>query len=97
MSENRLFLVCLHHPEVQHALILGKRLGTGYFRPPQTREILEWMEQHATCGGDLDHFAIAYEKPKNWDLAVKKPVSGAVHLALVPNNSFEPEKPKDAG
>lgn len=94
MSHNRLFIVCTHHPEEQHALALGKRLTDGYHRAPDARALNEWFDLHKACGGDADHFALAFAKSKNWDISPPaQPIDRHVRLALVPKDLLEAVQP----
>lgn len=96
MSANRIFLVCTHHPEEQHALVLGSRLANGYHRAPRPVQIEEWFDLHKHCGGNADHFTIAFQKPKNWDISPPAPpIAAHVRLALVPKDSMEAVPPAE--
>ena len=85
---NRLYIICtVCGSDTQHSQMLGMRRGSGYFKAPGRREMEEWFEEHAKCGGTLDHFKLALSKPENWDAAeVIDPGTNtalAVKLALI--------------
>lgn len=86
MSANRLFLVCVHHPNIEDALCLGERLGNDVpYLSPSTKRLDDWYLKHMECGRTLDHFTLAYHRPQDWDVALpaEKTVAGGVRLALV--------------
>lgn len=90
MIANRLFLVCTHCPQQDKSLALGKRMESGYFRPPSTQQLQAWFDEHEHCGGDLDHYCVAFEKPKNWTQPLPAPpVETAVRLALVNGHPYD--------
>lgn len=86
MSANRLFLVCSHHPAIEDALCLGERVANDvqYFIPNMKRAD-DWFEKHSNCGRGKDHFALAYHRPQDWDVAppAEHTVAGGVRLAIV--------------
>jgi len=47
------------------------------------RAFEKFLRVHAHCGTGFDHFSIAYEKPKDHDVPLEKPLANAVHLTLV--------------
>jgi len=84
MSANRLFLVCQHCQEPEHALLLAERDDsvTQYERA-NLRRADEWFASHARCGEGSDHYKLAYGRPQDWDLATKaSKAASAVRLAL---------------
>ena len=97
MSANRLFLVCQHCPELEHALCIASRQDAqdGYRVhecrchgkcPCPAQELARqraWFKQHAACG--VDGFKLAYHRPQGWDVSppAQNTPAGAVRLALV--------------
>lgn len=81
-----MYLVCTHHPERVHSFRLAIR-GTGGFRYiTNDRRLISslegWLEEHAHCGGGLDHFTIAFDLTKDHDVPKIQPVADRVHAAL---------------
>lgn len=86
MAANRLFLVCSHHPGIEHALCLGERAGNdAQYILPSMKRADDWFAKHARCGRGLDHFQLAYHRPQDWDIPkpAEKTVAGGVRLSLV--------------
>lgn len=87
-EENRIFIICsICGADTHHSLMLGKRRSGAYGRQPSQRELEEWFDQHAQCGGTRDHFKLALAKPADWDMAetitADSNVKAAVKRALV--------------
>jgi hypothetical protein len=82
MSANRLFLVCSTHPAIEDALCLGERATADTkYTASNLKKADAWFEKHQDCG--IDHFALAYHRPKGWDLATPAPaVASAVRVAI---------------
>lgn len=89
MSANRIYLVCSHCREPEHALLLAERPdGNSTHEPPlRTSHMTAWFERHARCGKP-DDFQLAFGRPQNWDVPelATKAASG-VRLALATNGS----------
>ncbi len=88
---NTMYLVCVHHPEPVLSLRLASRTlvrdRSGDMEPytvyKRTQENMErFFEAHKLCGGGFDHFTIAYEQTKDYDLPTPAPLADAVHLSL---------------
>lgn len=79
---NTMWLVCAHHPDRTEAIQLGRRVSDGFARAPHAAKLDEFFEQHKLCGGGHDHFTVAFDRPKDWDLPTPAPVADAVHAAL---------------
>jgi hypothetical protein len=96
---NLIYLCCRHHPAIPESFLLAIRDDAiqrpfGYFTRTSEktladttsydRSLQKWLSKHATCGGTVDHFTIAYAQPHDHDLPKANPVRDAVHLHLVP-------------
>lgn len=82
MSGNVMWLVCAHHPDRTEAIQLGRRTIDAFNRAPHAARLEEFFERHKYCGGGHDHFTIAYDRPKDWDLPKPAPLADAVHAVL---------------
>ncbi len=86
MSANRLFLVCAHHPQLEHALCLAERAGNdAQYTAASMKRADDWFAKHQGCGRGCDHFQLAMHRPADWDVAppAEATPAGAVRLALV--------------
>jgi len=86
VSSNRLFLVCSHHPKIEDSLCIGERTGNdSQYLLPSMKRADDWYAKHMGCGRGLDHFALAYHRPQDWDVPqpAERTVAGGVRLALV--------------
>jgi hypothetical protein len=81
-DSNKLWLVCRYHPHPSHAFCLGKRLGTGYYGAPRPQALDAWYDEHAQCGGTLDHFAISYSATPDIKANAVNTLLAAVHQEL---------------
>jgi hypothetical protein len=88
---NTIYLVCVHHPDKSDAFVLAERADlTGYvhgkllprYLQSQADRLAKFFKRHAHCGRGCDHFTIAFDKQKDWDLPKPAPVAEAVHLNL---------------
>ena len=64
MANNRMYLV---HKVTGKKLYLGKRMGHGYYRPPEAEAMQAFFDE---CGADdvlADPFVIEYESEPEWD------------------------------
>jgi len=77
-NTNRVWLVCRYHPEERQSLCLGKRRGTGYFGAPRTQDMDNWFADHASCGGNMDHFAISFSQTPDWKAQATDDFNGAL-------------------
>jgi hypothetical protein len=69
VSANRIFLVCSKHPKLEDALCIGERAtGEGQYLAPSLKRMDEWYAKHMGCSNGCDHFAMAYNRPRNWDV-----------------------------
>lgn len=83
MSANRLFLVCSAHPNIEDALCLGERAtASSVYEMTATKRADKWLTTHGSCG--VDHFQLAYHRPKGWDVSppAQDTPAGAVRLAI---------------
>lgn len=89
---NTLYIVCIHHPDQVHACRLASRTLVRdmsgdmqpYTCPRRVDQHLEkFFEDHKLCGGGFDHFALAFERPKDHDLPTPAPLTEAVNEALI--------------
>ena len=78
---NRIYLMCMAHPDTEHSIMLGMRHSTGYFKAPQAKELNRWFDEHSKCVPGLDHFKLGLAKPADWDKV--SAVDKHVKLALV--------------
>lgn len=93
MTANTLYLVCAHHPNQVDAFRLADRAPKRDFSGGMDaysgaihlgdRALNKWFVAHAHCGGSFDHFSLAFERPKDHDIPIDKPLANAVHLQLV--------------
>lgn len=91
MSNQRIWLVCSHHPHREQGIALGKRLVDGFYRCPTDRELEAWFDEHKHCGGGHDHFTVAYDHPKDYDVSSPAPpIAAHVRLALVSASEADP-------
>ena len=84
MSANRLFLVCSVHPQIEDAFCLGERAtASSVYEMTASKHADKWLATHAHCG--VDQFALAYHRPKGWDVSppAHDTPAGAVRIALV--------------
>lgn len=51
-------------------------------RDNYVRSLVKWLDQHARCGGTLDHFTIGYHTHKDHDLPAMNAVATGVHHAI---------------
>lgn len=101
---NTIYIVCLHHPHPSQAFRVASREGIEPFTPdiawnklaaqPANRYgkgLEKFFETHKLCGGGFDHFALAFELPKDHDLPKAEPLAEGVHagLRLVKANGHE--------
>ncbi len=67
MANNRMYLKC----SCGETCYIGKRMGDGYYLGygvgQRLPEIGPFFDAHEWCPGGLDHFAIHYESPPNYD------------------------------
>lgn len=90
MSNQRMWLVCSAHEKIrpESGICLGKRLESGYYRPPSTQEMQHFFDEHEGCGGPhFDHFKLAFDQTPDYQAnPLADPatdVKAAVKLALV--------------
>lgn len=86
MSANRLFLTCSFHISAEEMLCLAERPdGNAQYSSSNMKRADEWFAKHMKCGPGSDHFQLAYNRPRDWDLSppAQNTVSGGVKLALV--------------
>lgn len=79
---NTMWLVCAFHPDRTQALQLGRRVFGAYARAPHAKDVEAFFREHAGCGSTLDHFTIAYDRPKDHDVPKPAPLADAVHVTL---------------
>lgn len=94
MSANRIFLVCQHCPELEHALLLAERSdGTAQYIAVPAKRSDDWYAKHQRCGSGVDNFKLAYHRPQNWDISppAQNTPAGAVRLALVNGSGDKPQ------
>lgn len=85
MSANRLYLVCAHHPKIEDAFCIGERaISEGQYASTSTKRMDEWYAKHMGCSRGCDHFALAYQRPQNWDVPMpaESTPAGVVRLVL---------------
>lgn len=82
---NRMFLVCTHHPTQRDSYLIAGRNRRGYDNLIEDEDgyFSKWLIKHAACGGGFDHFSLAFERPKDHDIPIDKPLANAVHLQLI--------------
>lgn len=68
VSSQRIWLVCVHHPQKEDAIPLGKRLVNGFYRCPESKALEDWFDVHKHCGGGHDHFTVSYDHAKDYDV-----------------------------
>ena len=84
-----MWLVCTAHPSIgsDSGSSLGKRLESGYYRPPGTLGIQHFYDAHEHCSPNFDHFKLAFDHtPDTQANPIVDPathVGAAVKLALV--------------
>ena len=86
MSANRIFLVCKHCPQLEHALLLAERAdGESQYTAASGKRSDDWYAKHQRCGDGVDHYMIAYHRPLDWDLSPRADatVAGGVRMALL--------------
>jgi len=89
MSANRLFLICEHHQQPEHALLIADRQANDvpYLMAVSTvakaHRADEWFTKHMACGHGCDHFKLAYGNTMDWDVAPIDAVGSGVRLALI--------------
>jgi len=91
---NVMYLCCKHCPRPEQSFLLSERgeamNGAVGYQIHNKRiatihvNLNKWLERHASCGGTVDHFTIAYAQATDHDVPKANPVRDAVHLHLVP-------------
>lgn len=90
MSANRIYLVCSHHQSPEDAMLLGERGASDVgYEAAKLKTFDKWLEKHANCGRDKDHFKLAYGRPQNWDVSppAENTPAGGVRIALMSEGS----------
>lgn len=89
MSANRLFLICEHHPQIEHSLLIADRQANdvpylmAVSSVAKAHRADEWFTKHMACGHGCDHFKLALGRTADWDVAPVDHVGGAVRLELL--------------
>jgi hypothetical protein len=78
-NTNRIFLVCKYHPVESQSICIGRRRGSGYYGAPTPKVLDRWYSEHATCGSNMDHIALSYQKTQDWKLANVDALNTAIH------------------
>ncbi len=92
MSANRLFLVCSAHPAIEDAFCLGERAtASSVYELTASKSADKWLAKHAHCG--VDHFALAYHRPKGWDVSppAQDTIAGRVRFAIATGETIPSE------
>ena len=90
MSANRIFLVCSHHPQLEHALLLCERAPAhalhelSFSTHADMKRASTWFEKHSKCGNP-DDFQLAFNRPPNWDVSppAQNTVAGGVRMGII--------------
>jgi hypothetical protein len=93
---NTIYLVCVHHPDKADAFVLAERADLmGYthfldqggkmlprFMQSQADRLAKFFKRHKHCGRGCDHFTIAFDQAKDWDIPKPETLAEAVHAHL---------------
>lgn len=86
MSANRIYLVCQKHQSADQVFCIGERADSdSQYTAPSTKRLDDWYAKHMKCGRGCDHFTVAYQRSRDWDVSTpaENTPAGAVRLELV--------------